>query len=87
MPRKFLLLAISGKEKLFVKKNFVCLMLHNIFFHKNMVGEKSPPSLFLKEKCPSAKSDVLKVIYSYWKNRQPFFVGGLSGTLDPPARK
>ena len=48
------MLAISGKEKLFVR---------NIFFHKNMVGESSPPSWFLKEKRRSAKSDVSKVLF------------------------
>ena len=31
-------------------------MLRNIFFHKNMVGENSPPPRFLKEKCRPAKS-------------------------------
>ena len=50
MPRKFLLLANSGKEKLFVKKKYIiiCFMLRNIFFHKNTVGENSPSRL-LKE--------------------------------------
>ena len=38
-------------------------MLRNIFFHKNMVGENSPPSRFLKEKRRSAKSDVSKVLF------------------------
>ena len=38
-------------------------MLHNIFFHKNIVGENTPPSLFLDEKRRSAKSDVSKVLF------------------------
>ena len=65
MPKKFLLLANSGREKLFVEKKYIiiCFMLCNIFFHKNMVGENSPPSRFLKEKRRSAKSDVLKVLF------------------------
>ena len=38
-------------------------MLSKIFFLKNMVGENSPPSRFLKEKRRSAKSDVSKVLF------------------------
>ena len=58
-------LFVFFKEKLFVKKKFIiiCIMLRNIFFHKNIVGENSPPSQFLKEKCGSAKSDVSKVLF------------------------
>ena len=40
-------------------------MLRNIFFHKNLVGENSPPSRFLKEKRWSAKSDVSKVLFPH----------------------
>ena len=65
MPKKFLLLANSGREKLFAEKKYIilCFMLRNIFLNKNMVGENSPPSRFLKEKRRSAKSDVLKVLF------------------------
>ena len=38
-------------------------MLHNIFFHKNMVEENSSPLRFLKEKRRPAKSDVLKRLF------------------------
>ena len=38
-------------------------MLRNIFFHKNMVGENSPPSRYLKEKRRPAKSDISKVLF------------------------
>ena len=41
----------------------ICFILGNIFFHKNMVGENSPPSRFLKEKRRSAKSDISKVLF------------------------
>ena len=43
MPTKFLLLANSGREKLFVKKKcvIICFMLCNIFFHKMTWWERT----------------------------------------------
>ena len=59
-PTKLVLLAISGKEKLFVKEKviIICFKLRNIFFHKSIIGENSTPSRFLKERRWSTKSDV-----------------------------
>ena len=38
-------------------------MLRNIFFHKNMVRENSPPSRYLKEKRWPEKSEISKVLF------------------------
>ena len=38
-------------------------MLRNFFIHKNIVGENTPPSRFLKEKLRPAKSHVSKVLF------------------------
>ena len=56
-------------------------MLRNIFFHKNMVGENSPPSRFLKEKRRSAKSDVSKVLFPDIGKITNRFIASSSATL------
>ena len=62
-PANLVLLAISGKEKLFVKEKLIiiCFKLRNIFFHKSIMGENSTPSRFLKERHWSTKSDVSRL--------------------------
>ena len=41
----------AGKDKLLDREHQnICFMFHNIFFHKNTMGECETPSLFQKEK-------------------------------------
>ena len=57
MSKKFLLLAISGKERLFVKKSCIifCFMLRNIFFHKTLL-ERTPTITVSKRETPVCKT-------------------------------
>ena len=73
MSKKFLLLAISGKERLFVKKSCIifCFMLRNIFFHKTLL-ERTPTITVSKRETPVCKTWCFESIISrHRKNHQP----------------
>ena len=64
MSKKFLLLAISGKERLFVKKSCLSFVsCYAIFSSIKHCWREHPPSRFLKEKRRSVKLYVSKVLF------------------------